>query len=218
MFFAGNCFVASLAGLRCSSCQRVIRSRSSRASQRCTVRFMRARSSHYARGYSSVQHYSALVRPFQAQATTVSAVCQAGLALSRRCGLTIRSSGLPVSVRAKIIRRRRQPLNSSVRPHKRFLFSVRSLRHLGFCSLAAVASFLAWLACAAAHVSRWPALAVRARIGAAPCASCAPDRCATREVAPACSNTQPWFGRSRRRPQPFRLFARLGSRFSVVAA
>ena len=58
---------------------------------------------------------SALVRPFQAQATTVSAVCQAGFAPFRRCGLTIRSSGLPMSVCAKISRRRRQPLNSSVR-------------------------------------------------------------------------------------------------------
>ena len=129
--------------------------RSSRATQRCTMRFMRARSLRYARGYSSVQQCSASARLFQAQATTSSAVCQAGFALFRRCGLTIRSSGLPMSVCAKIVRRRRQPLNSSVRPHKRFLFSVHSLRHVGFCSQAAVASLLAWLACAVVHVSGW---------------------------------------------------------------
>ena len=91
--------------------------RSSRATQRCTMRFMRARSLRYARGYSSVQQCSASARLFQAQATTSSAVCQAGFALFRRCGLTIRSSGLPMSVCAKIMRRRRQPLNSSVRHH-----------------------------------------------------------------------------------------------------
>jgi len=44
------------------------------------------------------------------------------------------------------------------------------------------------------------------------------DRCATREVTQACSNAQPWLGRSRRRPQPRQLFVRLGSRFSIVAA
>jgi len=115
LFFGCSCFVASLAGLRCSPHQRVVGSRSSRASQRRTMRFMRTRSVCYARGYSSVQHYSALAPPFHAQATTVSAVCQAGFALFRRCGLTIRSSGLPMSVCAKIQRRRRQPLNSSVR-------------------------------------------------------------------------------------------------------
>jgi len=138
---AAVCFVASLAGLRCSSHQRQAGTSSSRASCRHTMRFMRARSLRYARGYSSVRQYSALGRLLQAQATTASAVCQAGFALFRRCGLTIRSSGLPMSVCAKIIRRRRQPLNSNVRPHARFLFNVRSLRRVGYCSLAAVASF-----------------------------------------------------------------------------
>ena len=134
MFFGCSCFVARVAGLRRSSRQRVVGSSSSRASQRCTVRFMRARSLHYARGCSSVQQYSALVRPPQAQATTVSAVCQAGFALFRHCGLTIRSSGLPMSVCAKIVRRRRQPLNSSVRPHRAFRFSARVSRRHGLAS------------------------------------------------------------------------------------
>jgi len=35
------------------------------------------------------------------------------------------------------------------------LFNGRSLRHVGCYSLAAVASLLAWLACAAGHVSGW---------------------------------------------------------------
>ena len=127
---------------------------SSRASQRCTMRFMRARSLRCARGYSSSQQYSALARPFHAQATTVSAVCQPGLALFRGCGLTIRSSGR--LRRAPLLSRdmRQPPLNSSVRPHIRFLFNARSLRHIGFCSLAAAAPLLAGLACAAPHFRR----------------------------------------------------------------
>jgi len=101
--------------------------------------------------------------------------------------LTIRSSGPLRRVAVLSGGGQQRPLNSSVRPHKRFLFSVRSLRHVGFCSLAAVASLLAWLACAAVHVSGCSALAVRARVSALLCALCAPDRCATREVTSACS-------------------------------
>jgi len=196
----------------------VVGSRSSRASRRCTMRFMRARSLRYARGLLKRAAILSLGSAVPRAGHNSVGCCQAGFAFFCRCGLTIRSSGLPMSVCAKIGRRRRQPLNSSVRPHKRFLFNVRSLRHVGFCSLAAVASLLSLLACAAIRVSGWSAFVVRARVGAAPCASCAPDRCATREVAQACSNTQPWLGRSMRRPQPCQLFVRLGWRFSVVAA
>jgi hypothetical protein len=101
------------------------------------MRFMRARSLRCARGCSSVQQCSALYRRFQAPATTVSAVCQAGLALFRGCGLTIRSSGLPMSVCAKIVRRRRQPLNSSVRPRNitQGYFMLERIKHGFFLGL-----------------------------------------------------------------------------------
>jgi len=74
------------------------------------------------------------------------------------------------------------------------------------------ASLHVWPACALVHFSGWSALVVPARVGAAPCASCAPRPCATREVTQVCSNAQPCLGHPQRRPQLPGLFARLHSR------
>jgi hypothetical protein len=85
---------AGHAGLRCSPRGGCRLSQFARE-RRCTMRFMRALSVATREVTRCI--LSHLARPFLAQATTVSALCQARFALFPSCGLTIRSSGLPMS-------------------------------------------------------------------------------------------------------------------------
>jgi len=72
------------------------------------------------------------------------------VAIWRKCRLTTRSSGLPMSVCAKIPRRRRQPLNSSVRPQMelaaKFMFVTAALAFLACWAWALVCLVRGWTA------------------------------------------------------------------------